>query len=302
MIAAEPAVRGSAALRDELAGARRRGLTVGLVPTMGALHAGHERLIERSAAENDLTVVSIFVNPTQFGDPGDLESYPRCEERDIEVATAAGAGICFVPDVSDIYPSGHSTRVCVRGPLTETLEGRQRGPSHFDGVCTVLSILFALTGPDVAYFGAKDAQQLQVVRRMVGDLSLPLRIESVETVRDAEGLALSSRNERLAPADRQASLSLSRALAKAGRAILAGNAGDAREVSSLGMQALREGGSEPEYFAAVDLESFEQETVPGPETLLLCAARVGDVRLIDNMTASFAAETGYGFDRDREEI
>ena len=301
MITSSTVITEGSVLRDEVTSARRRGLSVGFVPTMGALHAGHEALIARSAAAHDLTVVSIFVNPTQFNDPADLAAYPRSEEADIARATAAGAGICFVPGVEEMYPDGQAPTVRIRGPLTETLEGAGRGSAHFDGVCTVLSVLFSVASPDVAYFGAKDAQQLQVVRRMVADLRLPLRIEAVETVRDSEGLALSSRNERLAPADRAAALSLSRSLATVGRAILDGAAADAAAASEMGLHLLRQAGCEPEYFAAVDPESFEQDPAPGPSTLLLCAARVGEVRLIDNMTTQFAAQTGYGFDREREE-
>ena len=301
MIATGTTITGCDALRSELAGARARGLRIGFVPTMGALHEGHEALVASSAAANDLTVVSIFVNPSQFEDPADLDAYPRSAERDVALATAAGAGICFLPTVEEIYPAGQATTVRVGGPLTATLEGERRGSAHFDGVCTVLSILFGLTAPDVAYFGTKDAQQLQVVRRMVADLRLPLRVEAVETVRDADGLALSSRNERLAPGDRAAALSLSRALSGVGRAIVDGAVKDAAGAHALGLDLLRRGGSEPEYFAAVNPETFEQDPDPGPSTLLLCAARVGGVRLIDNMTREFAAQTGYGFDRGREE-
>lgn len=288
-------------LRHELASAREQGLTVGFVPTMGALHDGHASLVARSAEENDVTVVSVFVNPTQFNDASDLETYPRDETRDLEIAAGAGADICFLPTVEEIYPRGHSTSVVMRGPLTESLEGAVRGAGHFDGVCTVLTILFSAVGPDRAYFGAKDAQQLEVVRRLVRELSLPVRIEAVETVRDDDGLALSSRNARLAPEDREAALSLSRAIAAVGTAILAGEVTGAAAAQEMGMQLLADGGSEPEYFAAVDPATFEPDPLPGPSTLLLCAARVGDVRLIDNMTTQFAAVTGNGVDRGREE-
>lgn len=294
--------RTCAGLREELEGARAAGLTVGFIPTMGALHDGHASLIARSAEENDLTVVSVFVNPTQFDDAGDLAAYPRSESRDIEVAGSAGADICFLPSPDEIYPQGQSARVTIRGPLTESLEGAVRGPGHFDGVCTVLTILFSLVGPDVAYFGAKDAQQLQVVRRLVADLRLPVAIEAVETVRDDDGLALSSRNARIAPDRRDAALSLSRALAAVGRAIAQGRVSDPASARELGLRTIADGGSEPEYFEAVDPETFQPDPSPGPTTLLLCAARVGEVRLIDNMTTQFAAATGYGVDHDREEM
>lgn len=294
-------VRSADELRSELAAARQRGLTVGFVPTMGALHAGHQALVERSAAENGLTVVSVFVNPAQFDDPADLASYPRSEQADVEKASEAGAGICFLPDAGEIYPRGHVTTVSMRGPLTDALEGAERGSGHFDGVCTVLTVLFSVVRPDTAYFGAKDAQQLAVVRRLVSDLGLGLRIEAVPTVRESDGLAMSSRNARLAAAERPAALALSRALAEAGAAIAGGTVTSAAEAEALGLAALERGGATPEYFAAVDPESFEPDEHPDGETLLLCAARVGDVRLIDNMNAAEAAETGFGFDREREE-
>ena len=301
MMATAQAVRSAGELRELVAAARLREMTVGFVPTMGALHAGHQALVERSAAENDLTVVSVFVNPTQFDDPSDLNSYPRSEEADLEIASRAGADICFLPSVSEIYPPGHATTVSMGGTVTEVLEGAERGSSHFDGVCTVLTILFSIVGPDSTYFGTKDAQQLAVVRRLVRDLGLGIRVEAVPTVREPDGLAMSSRNARLDVQDRQAALALSRALAEAGRSIVAGTAATAQEVEAAGMAALTQGGATPEYFAAVDAESFETDQHPNGETLLLCAARVGDVRLIDNMTAAEAAETEVGFDREREE-
>ena len=301
MMTAVRTVQSADELRREVASARARGLSVGFVPTMGALHEGHAALIARSAAENDLTVTSVFVNPTQFDDPGDLEAYPRSEERDVEIAGTAGTEICFLPTVGEIYPPGSTTRVTMRGPLTETLEGAERGVGHFDGVCTVLTVLFSIVGADTAYFGTKDAQQLHVVRKLVRDLGLPVVIEGVETVRDEDGLALSSRNSRIADRERHAALSLSRSLAAVGHAISNGSVGDAAGAASLGMELMARGGSEPEYFAAVDPESFEPDPEPGPSTLLLCAARVGDVRLIDNMTVQFAAATGFGVDHDREE-
>ena len=301
MMATGQVVRSAGELRELLAAARMREMTVGFVPTMGALHAGHQALIERSAAENDLTVVSVFVNPTQFDDAADLDSYPRREEADIELASGAGADICFLPSVREIYPAGHATTVSMAGTVTEVLEGAERGSGHFDGVCTVLTILFSIVGPDSTFFGTKDAQQLAVVRRLVRDLGLGIRVEGVPTVREPDGLAMSSRNARLGVEDREAALALSRALAGAGRSILEGTATTASEIEAAGFAALARGGAEPEYFAAVDAESFETDQHPNGETLLLCAARVGNVRLIDNMTAAEAAETGYGFDREREE-
>ncbi len=301
MMATAQVVRSAVELREMLAAARQRQMTVGFVPTMGALHAGHQALVERSAAENDLTVVSVFVNPSQFDDPADLEAYPRSEEADVEKASRAGADICFLPTVGEIYPAGHATTVSVTGTVTGVLEASGRGSGHFDGVCTVLTVLFSMVRPDATYFGAKDAQQLAVVRRLVEDLGLGIRVEGVATVREEDGLAMSSRNARLGEDEREAALSLSRALAEAGRAIRSGTASTAREVEAAGLAALERAGAAPEYFAAVDSQSFETDEYPDQETLLLCAARVGEVRLIDNMTAGEAAETGFGFDREREE-
>jgi len=184
----------------------------------------------------------------------------------------------------------------MRGSLTEKLEASERGAGHFDGVCTVLTILFSIVSPDATYFGSKDAQQLAVVRRLVADLNLGIRVEAVPTVREQDGLAMSSRNRRLADADRSAALSLAAALSEAGDAIASGRARTAGEVEAIGLAALERGGAVPEYFAAVDAETFEKDEAPDGETLLLCAARVGDVRLIDNMTATAAAETLVGFD------
>lgn len=301
MMATAQVVRSAVGLREMLAAARQRQMTVGFVPTMGALHAGHQALVERSAAENDLTVVSVFVNPSQFDDPADLEAYPRSEDADVEQASRAGADICFLPTVSEIYPAGHATTVSVTGTVTGVLEASGRGSGHFDGVCTVLTILFSMVRPDATYFGAKDAQQLAVVRRLVEDLGLGIRVEGVATVREEDGLAMSSRNARLGEDEREAALSLSRALAEVGRAIRSGTATTAHEVEAAGLAALERAGAAPEYFAAVDAQSFETDEYPDQETLLLCAARVGEVRLIDNMTAGEAAETGFGFDREREE-
>src|SRR5215469_10751578 len=203
---AAPALRTKAELRSALADARRAGQTIGLVPTMGYLHEGHLSLIRAARAECDLVVMSLFVNPTQFGPGEDLDRYPRDEERDLRLAAEAGADLVFAPAVEEVYPDGADafvTRVEVTGPLTEVLDGdpARRGPEHFRGVTTVVAKLFSLVGPDVAYFGQKDAQQALVIRRMVRDLDMPVRIEVCSTVREPDGLALSSRNAHLSPED-----------------------------------------------------------------------------------------------------
>ena len=185
-------------MRAWLGNARAEGGTVGLVPTMGAFHAGHHSLMRAARAEQDAVVVSLFVNPAQFNDTGDLAAYPRTEANDAAEAAELGVDVLFAPPVSEIYPEGFATTVSVAG-LSEVLEGAERGPGHFAGVCTVVNKLLNIVGPDVAYFGQKDAQQVAVVKRMVRDLDMPVRIEVLPTVREPDGLALSSRNVRLSP-------------------------------------------------------------------------------------------------------
>jgi pantoate--beta-alanine ligase len=270
--------------RDELRamlGERRPGL----VPTMGALHAGHLALIERSAAENPLTVVSVFVNPAQFHDPRDLERYPRDFEHDAALIAAAGADLIFAPPVAEIYPPGSDTSVLV-GDLTGRWEGAHR-PGHFRGVATVVTILLNLTRPARSYFGEKDFQQLQVIRRMHADLALPGEIVGCPTVRDADGLALSSRNARLSPEARLAARAIPRAIAAA---ISAAAAGETRvnRLETIGRDELQAPGIDVDYLAIVDGETLAPIARLKPEARLLVAAEVGGVRLIDNA----AVETG----------
>jgi pantoate--beta-alanine ligase len=214
-------IRTIAELRAALAPAPRAGKTIGLVPTMGFLHEGHRSLMLRSKASCDVTVVTLFVNPTQFNDPKDLAAYPRDERKDAALAEAAGVDFLFAPDAKEIYPDGYTTTVSVRG-LTEPLEGAMRGLSHFDGVTTVVSKLFNIAQPDVAFFGQKDAQQALVVKKMVRDLDMPVRIEVCPTVREPDGLAMSSRNVRLKPEERPKALSLRAGLDAALKAISCG--------------------------------------------------------------------------------
>ena len=231
-------VESVAACRAVLDRARAAGRVVGLVPTMGALHDGHTSLLDRARAECDVVAVSIFVNPLQFGDPEDIAHYPRTLERDLAACAEAGADVVFVPSVPEMYPSwpdAPSTTVSVQG-VSESWEGASR-PGHFDGVATVVAKLFTIAGACRAYFGLKDFQQLAVVRRMARELSLPVEVIGCPIVREPDGLALSSRNVRLSPAEREAATVLSRALA-AGRAALAGGARSGAAVS----RAMRDGG------------------------------------------------------------
>ena len=265
-------IRTVAELRAHLDSARG---SIGLVPTMGALHAGHESLIRAARGENDVVVVSLFVNPAQFNDPRDLEAYPRDERRDGAIAERHGADILFAPEQDEVYRAGASTKVIVEG-LGEVFEGAHRGPGHFAGVCTVVAKLFNMVQPDRAYFGQKDAQQVAILKRMVADLDFPLEIRVQPTIRDPDGLALSSRNARLTPEERQRALAINAALQAAAHGDL--DAGEA---------VLAENGIEPEYFAAVDPETFE-----APGDLIVIAATIGTTRLIDNAKAATPERRG----------
>lgn len=260
-------------LRDRLRPRRAAG-PVGFVPTMGALHRGHTTLLNVARRECAVVVASVFVNPTQFNDPADLAAYPRVEDRDAELAADAGVDVLFVPGVDEVYPPGHATSVSVGGAAIG-YEGDHR-PGHFDGVATVCLKLFSMVQADVAYFGQKDAQQLAVIRQMVRDFNLPLAIHVVPTVRDADGLALSSRNVRLSAADRQRALAIPRAL---GRGVAAHRAGG--DVVAAARAELAE--VEVEYVAVVPFH--------GDPTLVV-AARVGATRLIDNVPLGDPAAAG----------
>ncbi len=275
-------VRTVAELRAAVTVLRQSGRSVGLVPTMGALHAGHRRLITTAAERGDAVVLSIFVNPAQFDEPADLAAYPRSERADLDLAEAAGVSVAFVPTVEAVYPLGFTATVALRGPLVETLEGADRGIGHFAGVTTVVAKLLNMAQPDRAYFGQKDAQQVQVVRAMVSDLDFPVEILAVPTVREADGLALSSRNVRLTPADRRRAVGLSRALESARRMHAAGEH-RVRNLLSAAGSALADAGIVPQYLALVDAASFLRVQRVELPALMLVAARFGQVRLIDNV-------------------
>ncbi len=266
-----------------LAGQRAAGLRVALVPTMGALHDGHQALM-RAAAENaDLVVVSIFVNPLQFGSLDDLERYPRTWEADLEVCRGAGVAVVWAPSVDVMYPPGEPEVTVSAGLLGTVFEGASR-PGHFDGVLTVVAKLFGQVRPDVAVFGAKDAQQVALVRQMVGDLELGVRIVSVDTVRANDGLALSSRNDRLTSAGRAVALAVPQALA-AGRAAAPSGPDAVRTAMTSALDA--EPGLVLDYLTLVDPATFA-EVPPGyvGPILVLVAVVVEGTRLIDNTTVT----------------
>lgn len=277
-------VRSVAELRDFVGQARRAGCTVGLVPTMGALHAGHLSLITASTERGHahVTIVSSFVNPRQFGDAGDLAAYPSTEAADIELADEAGAQVLFVPTVDEVYPTGFTTEVRVSGDLTSRLEGAHRGAEHFHGVTTVVTKLLNMVQPDVAFFGAKDAQQALVVQRLVTDLNLPVEICVRPTIRETDGLAMSSRNVRLSPAEREQATAVPAALSAAAALAFSGER-DVATIVAAATDKLAEAGLTAEYLAVVDPDTLRDRTVLDGRSLLAIAVPVGPVRLIDNL-------------------
>lgn len=273
-------IRAVAPLRDLCDRAREDGSRIGFVPTMGALHDGHRALIARAAAEHPVTVVSVFVNPTQFTDPADYAAYPRTLERDAADAFDAGADLVFAPSAAEMYPPGFATTVTVGG-LTDRWEGAAR-PGHFGGVATVVCILLGSVRPAASYFGEKDYQQLQVIRRMHADLALPGIIVGCPTVRDADGLALSSRNARLSPEGREAAAAIPAALRAMDGLAAAGETSTAR-LAAAGMAVLESDPRvAPGYLAVVDPGTLEPVDGIAGGARALVAATVDGVRLLDN--------------------
>lgn len=273
-------VRDVRALRDAVTGLRAEGHAIALVPTMGALHAGHIALVEEAKTRAGAVVASIFVNPTQFGAGEDLDAYPRREANDIRMLEAAGCRLLWAPDVAEMYPAGFATSITVGG-VTEGLDGAAR-PGHFDGVATVVAKLFNQVRPDIALFGEKDYQQLAMIRRLVADLDFGITIVGVPTQRDDDGLALSSRNAYLAEEERVAARSLPRALGEAATAIARGE--PVAAALALAHRRLAEAGFDPiDYVTLCDAETLEPVTVLTREARLLAAARMGRARLIDNL-------------------
>jgi pantoate--beta-alanine ligase len=268
-------------IRHRILAARQSGKSIGFVPTMGALHAGHVSLIERARTESDLVVVSIFVNPTQFGPQEDFQRYPRPREQDLKICGQAGADLVFYPTVDVIYPAGFRTFVEVQG-LSEILEGAIR-PGHFRGVATVVTKLFLIAGADRAYFGQKDYQQQLLIRIMSRELNLPTEVITCPTRRDPDGLALSSRNAYLTPEQRQQGLCLSRAMFEVQRQLDAGQQDLGLLVQSLRKQIEDTAGVKLDYAVIVDSESLAELNAIQPNMVALVAAQVGTTRLIDNL-------------------
>ena len=277
----KPAVVSTEApLRRAVAAARREGKTVALVPTMGALHAGHVSLIDAARAADGFVVVTIFVNPTQFGPKEDFTRYPRPLERDLEMCGASGVDLVFTPEAATIYPPGFRTFVEVQ-ELSDVLEGASR-PGHFRGVATVVLKLFNLVRPDRAYFGQKDAQQVRIIQQMVRDLNVPVEIVVRPTVREPDGLALSSRNHYLDADQRRQAVALSQTLAAAEAMIRAGERDAAAIERAMADRITATPGAAPDYAVAVDADTLRPATPLRGTVLLALAVRFGTTRLIDN--------------------
>ena len=279
--------------KDELAtavqAARCAGARVGFVPTMGGLHQGHAKLIEVAASQCNYVVISIFVNPKQFNNENDLASYPRNEAVDLEIAAQAGATIAFIPTVDVMYPESFATTI-QPGPLSEVLEGRFR-PGHFEGMATVVVRLFGLVQADVAFFGRKDAQQLAIISHLVRDLSIATNVQGVDTVRDSDGLAMSSRNTRLSSEERGKALALSRGLFAA-RALADNGERSSNALEQAVLDKLNAENLDVEYVSLVDSCNFCKVSMLDQHSILTVAAHVGDVRLIDNISLSKLIATG----------
>ena len=271
-----------AAIRGHVGAWRREGLRIVFVPTMGNLHAGHMSLIETARRHGDRFVASLFVNPMQFGPNEDFAHYPRTPTQDERMLADAGCDVMFMPDVAEIYPQGaaRSTRVDVPG-LSTILCGEFR-PGHFDGVSTIVATLFNIVGPDVAVFGEKDFQQLTIIRKMVADLRMPVKIIGAPTVRDADGLAMSSRNQYLTPDERKVAPTIHGTLQAIAQRLKAGER-DFAELERFGRRALESAGFKPDYFSIRQANNLAQPAPDATELVVLTAARLGKARLIDNV-------------------
>jgi len=276
-------------LRRSVAAARSQGLRIGCVPTMGALHAGHESLIRRAKEDADFVVVTVFVNPTQFGEAADLANYPRPVEDDLQRCQQAGVDVVFLPEEAQLYSASFETWVDVER-MGQILEGEYR-PGHFRGVATIVLKLFNLVAPDAAYFGAKDYQQQLLIRRMVEDLNLAIEIVVCPTVREEDGLAMSSRNARLSRSERRSALALIETLRFAADQIRDGREDLTALSLAMSERLAAANGVEPDYAVIADAETLEALNHPRPRMVALVAARVGATRLIDNLEIEAAAAT-----------
>jgi pantoate--beta-alanine ligase len=279
----------AAGVRTRIAAERRAGRSIGFVPTMGALHAGHVSLVEAARRTCDFVAVSIFVNPTQFGPNEDFAKYPRTIDADLAACGEAGADLVFLPSNEEVYPAGSATFVEVAG-LSSVLEGAIR-PGHFRGVATIVLKLFNMVGPDIAFFGAKDYQQQLLLRRMVTDLNVPVEIRNVPTVREPDGLAMSSRNRYLNPAERRQGVALSAALFDAEKQLRSGER-DLAAVKSKMRRTLEDAGFAVDYATVCDPATLDELDAVQPHMVLLAAARLGSVRLIDNVEVTLASVAG----------
>lgn len=280
-------VRTKEEIRRLVAAARAEGRRIGFVPTMGALHMGHRALMEQAVAENGFTVLSVFVNPTQFGPAEDFDAYPRQLEADVALATEVGVNVVFAPRADEMYAPDHSTWVQEES-LSEGLCGARR-PGHFRGVATVCMKLFNIVRPDRAYFGRKDYQQLQVIRRLVRDLDVPVEIVPVATVRDGDGLAKSSRNQYLSSDERRAALAIWRSLKQASALIIGGEKSPRAVADAVRAEIVREGVLRVEYIEIVHAETLEPiAPLEGP-ILVAVAVHCGSTRLIDNIVVDAPA-------------
>ena len=279
-----PVIKTVREVREHVRAWRNEGLNVGLVPTMGFLHEGHRSLIERAVAENDRVVVSIFVNPIQFAPNEDLESYPRDIEADRALCTDAGAAMIFNPEPAEMYPQGFCTAVDMNG-LKFELCGKSR-PIHFSGVCTVVTKLFNIVGPDRAYFGQKDAQQLAIIRRMVRDLNMPLEVVGCPIVREEDGLAKSSRNTYLNEQERAAALILSKTIFLGQKLVDEGERDAKKLIAAMEANIATEPLARIDYVDVVDAENIERIDRLEGDVLVAMAVYIGKTRLIDNFIAS----------------
>jgi pantoate--beta-alanine ligase len=260
---------------------------IGFVPTMGALHSGHVSLMDRCRADDCYTIISIYVNPTQFGPNEDFQKYPRTLTADAAICTKAGADLIFAPDTAEMYPPGDQTRIRP-GLLADTLCGPFR-PGHFEGVCTVVAKLFNIVQPDRAYFGQKDAQQAVIIRRMAADLQMPVEIVTCPLIRDADGLALSSRNARLDPVQRAQSVALFRCLCGGRDLLLRGELSMGSIIAHMRAILARAGITHVDYLSIVDPDDLSNAELPTSRVMIAGAVRIGEVRLIDNIIVDLPA-------------